>query len=97
VLHLIVTLWVCHRSIVNFNAGVHAKVLELPRSELSPIISDNVVGYTKYVHDLFDKFHYLGRCYLCGKLYFDPLCEFIHCYEDVCESTFSFLKWTYQI
>jgi hypothetical protein len=29
--------------------------------------------------------------------YFDPLCEFLHCNEDVCESTFSFLERTYQI
>jgi hypothetical protein len=28
--------------------------------------------------------------------YFDLFCEFIHCYDDVCESTFGFLKWTYQ-
>jgi hypothetical protein len=25
------------------------------------------------------------------------LCEFVHYYEDVCESTFGFLEWTYQI
>jgi hypothetical protein len=32
-----------------------------------------------------------------GRLHFDPFCEFIHCDEDVCESSFSFLEQTYQI
>jgi hypothetical protein len=47
---------------VNFNARVYTKVLELPRSELSPIIGDNVIGNAKLVHDFFDVLHRLGRC-----------------------------------
>jgi hypothetical protein len=35
-------------------------VLELPRSELSPIIRDNVVGHVKPVHDILDEFHALA-------------------------------------
>jgi hypothetical protein len=46
----------------------------------------------KLVHDLLDELHRLGHCDLGSRLYFDPLYEFIHYYEDVCESTFSFLK-----
>jgi hypothetical protein len=77
---------------VNFNARVCTKVLELSRSELSPIISDNVIENTKLIHDFFDELHRLGRYNGSGRLYFDPLCEFIHCDEDVCESTFNFLE-----
>jgi hypothetical protein len=47
---------------VDLYARGRAKVLELPRSELSPIISDNVIGNAKHVHDLFDELHCLG-CY----------------------------------
>jgi hypothetical protein len=86
-----------HRSIIDFDARVCIEVLELPRSELSPIISDNVVGYAKLVHDLFNEFHCLGRCNRGVRLHFNPFCEFIYCYKDVCESTFGFLERTYQI
>jgi hypothetical protein len=82
---------------VNFNIRVCTKVLELPHSELSPINGDSVIGNTKHVHDFFDELHRLGRCNGSDRLYFDPLCEFIHIDEDVCEFTFSFLKRTYQI
>jgi hypothetical protein len=77
---------------VNFDVQVYTKVLELSRSELSPVIGDNVIGNTKYVHDFFDELHRLGRCNGSDKLYFDPFYEFIHCNEDVCESTLAFLK-----
>jgi hypothetical protein len=77
---------------VNFNAQVCTKVLELPRSDLSPVISDNVIRNAKPLHDLFDELHRLGHCNGSGRLYFDTLCEFIHNDEDVCEYTFSFLK-----
>jgi hypothetical protein len=73
---------------VNFDARVCTKVLELPHSELSPIIDDNVIGNAKPVHDFFDELHHIGRCNGSGRLYFDPLCEFIHSDEDLCESTF---------
>jgi hypothetical protein len=56
-----------------------------------------VVGYTKSVHDLLDEFHCLSHYNGGGSLHFDLFCEFIHYYEDVCESTFGFLEWTYQI
>jgi hypothetical protein len=64
---------------------------------LSPIISDNIVGHTKPVHDLSDEFHHLSSSNRSCMPYFDPFYEFIHYYEDVCESTFGFLEWTYQI
>jgi hypothetical protein len=96
-LHLTIALRLWHWGIINFNAQIYTKVFELHRSELSPIISDNIIGNTKLVHDFFDGFHCLGRCDSSDRLYFDPLCEFIHCNEDVCESTFSFLECTYQI
>jgi hypothetical protein len=80
---------------VNFNARVCIKVLELPHSEPSPVIGDNIIENAKHVHDFFDELHHLGRCNGSCRLYFDPLCEFIHCDEDVCEFTFSFLKRTY--
>jgi hypothetical protein len=48
------------------------------------------------VHDLPDEFHCFGHCNGGGELHFDPFCDFIHCYEDVCESTFGILEWTYQ-
>jgi hypothetical protein len=66
------------------------QVFKLPRSELSPIMSDNVVGYAEFVHDILDEFHYFGRCNVGDRLHFDPVCEFIHCYKNVCESTFGF-------
>jgi hypothetical protein len=72
---------------VNFNARIYTKVFELPCSELSPIIDDNVIGNAKPVNDFFDELHRLGRCNGSGRLYFDPLCEFIHYDKDVCEST----------
>jgi hypothetical protein len=34
----------------------------MPHSELSPIISDNVIGNAKPVYDFFDEIHRLGRC-----------------------------------
>jgi hypothetical protein len=73
------------------------KIFKLPRSKLSPIIGDNVVGYIKSMHDFLDEFHCHGHYNGGGGLHFDPLCEFIHGYEDVHESTFDFLEWTYQI
>jgi hypothetical protein len=45
---------------INFNARVYTKVLELPRSKLSPIISNNVNRNAKPIHDFFDEFHCLG-------------------------------------
>jgi hypothetical protein len=30
-------------------------------------------------------------------IYFNPFGELIHRYKGVCESTFSFIEWTYQI
>jgi hypothetical protein len=62
VLHLTIALRVWHWGIINFNAWICTKVLELSHSELSPIINYNVVGNTKYVHDFFDEFHRLGHC-----------------------------------
>jgi hypothetical protein len=62
-----------------------------------PIICDDINRHAKTVHDLFDEFDRLGHCYRSGRLYFNPLCELIHCNEDMCESTFSFLERTYQI
>jgi hypothetical protein len=82
---------------VNFNARVYTKAFELPRSELSLVIADNVIGNAKHVHNFFDELHHLSRCNGSGRLYFDPLCEFIHYDEDVCESTFNFLERTYQV
>jgi hypothetical protein len=64
---------------------------------LGPIIGDNVVGYAKLIHDLLDGFHCLGHYNGGGMLYFDPFYDFNHCYEDVCDSTFGLLEWTYQI
>jgi hypothetical protein len=60
-------------------------------------MSDNVVGYAKPVYDLFDEFHCLGCYNGGGRLYFNLFCEFIHCYKDVCESTFGFPEQTNQI
>jgi hypothetical protein len=40
---------------VNFNAQVCTKVLELPCSALIPVIGDNVIGNAKPVHDFFDE------------------------------------------
>jgi hypothetical protein len=64
---------------------------------LCPIISDKVVGYAKLVRDLLDEFHRLGSYNGSCGLYLDPFYEFIHFNKDVCESTFGFLEWTYQI
>jgi hypothetical protein len=64
---------------------------------LGSVVGDNIIQYAKLVHDLSDEFHDLSSCYGNCQLCFDPFGELIHCYEDVCESTFSFLKWTYQI
>jgi hypothetical protein len=74
-----------------------AQVFELPHSKLSAIISDDVVGHTKHVHDLIDEFHFLGYYDGGSRLNFDPFCELVNCNEDMCESTFSFLERTYQI
>jgi hypothetical protein len=82
---------------VNFNTQVYTKVFKLPRSVLSLVIGDNVIGNAKPIHDFFDELHHLGRCNGSVRLYFDALCVFIHNNEDVCESTFSFLERTYQI
>jgi hypothetical protein len=83
--------------IINLGARVCTKVFKLPHSELSSIIGDNVVEYAKQVHDLLDEFHCLSCYNGGGELHFDPLYEFIHYYENVFESTFDFLEWTYQI
>jgi hypothetical protein len=70
---------------------------KLPRSELSPIINNDVVRHAKYVYDFFDEFHCLGRCDRGSGLYFNLLHELIHCDEDMCESIFIFLEQTSQI
>jgi hypothetical protein len=88
--HLTVTPRVWYRGIVDLDARVSTKVFELPRNELSPIIGDNVFTYAKPVYDLIDEFHCLGSYNGGSRLYFDPLCEFVHCNEDVCEFNFSF-------
>jgi hypothetical protein len=58
---------------VNLNARVCTKILELPRNELSPIISYNVIGNSKHIHDFFDEFHCLDHCNGSDRIYFDPL------------------------
>jgi hypothetical protein len=45
---------------VNFNARVCTKDLDLPHSELSPVIGDNIIGNAKPVHDFFDELTSLG-------------------------------------
>jgi hypothetical protein len=60
-------------------------------SELGPIIGDNIIRHAEPVHDLSDEFHRLSSCDGSCRLYFDPFGEFIHCHEDVYESTFGFL------
>jgi hypothetical protein len=92
-----ITLRVRHRSIVDLDVYVCTKVLKLHHRELSPIINDNIVGYAKLINNLSDEFLCLGRYNGGGKLYFDPFYEFIHNYEDMCESIFVFLERTYQI
>jgi hypothetical protein len=72
-------------------------LFELPCSELRPNISDNIIWPAKPVHDFLDEFHRLGRFDGSDRLYFDSLCEFIHCNKDMFESPFSFLEWNYQI
>jgi hypothetical protein len=94
---LAIALRVWHWGIVDLDARVCTKDLELPRSKLSPIISDNVIGYPKPVHDISDEFYRLCRYDGGGRLNFEPFWEFIHCDEDMCESTFSFLERTNQI
>jgi hypothetical protein len=64
------------------------KVLKLSHSELSPIISDNVIGHAKSAHDFSDEFDHFSRYNRGRWLYFDPFCEFIYFHEVVCESTF---------
>ena len=86
-----------YRGIVDLNTRIYTKVPELPCSKLGSIIGDNIIGYAEPVHDLVDEFHVLGSCYGSCRLSFDPFGELIHRYEDVCESTFSFIEWTYQI
>jgi hypothetical protein len=86
------------QSIIDLDAGVIAKVSEFPHSELSHIVSNYTVGDTnRYMISEMnstalaaarDEFH---------RLCFDPLSEFVHCYEDVSEPTFSLFEWTYQI
>jgi hypothetical protein len=44
-----------------------------------------------------DEFPSLSSCYGRNRLCFNSFGELVHCYEDVCESTFSFLEWTYMI
>jgi hypothetical protein len=44
-----------------------------------------------------DEFYHLSSCNGGDGLDFDPFCEFIQCYRDVCDSTFVFFEWTYQI
>jgi hypothetical protein len=72
-LHLTITLQVWYWGIIDLNAWICTKVLELPHSELSSIISDNIIEHAK--HDFFDEFHRLSHCDWSGMLYFDPLCE----------------------
>jgi hypothetical protein len=97
VLHLTITLRVWHWGIIDFNARVCTKVFELRRSKLSPTIGDDIIGYAKLVHDLFYEFDRLAHCDWGGRIYLDPLHKFIHCNEDMFESSFSFLEWTNQI
>jgi hypothetical protein len=40
---------------------------------------------------------HLSRCDRSYLIYFYPFGELIHHYEGVCESTFSFIEWTYEI
>jgi hypothetical protein len=54
------------------------KVLKLAHRELSPITSDNIIGYAELVYDLSDEFHRLSSCNRSYRLYFNPFCKFIH-------------------
>jgi hypothetical protein len=83
--------------VVNLDAQVCTKVLEILHGKLSPIISDNITWYAKPIHDLPDEFHLLSCYNGRGRLYFYPFCELIHCDEDMCEVAFCFFERTYQI
>jgi hypothetical protein len=81
-------------SIVDIDSSI---CTELPHSKLGSVVSDYIIGVSKPVHDISDEFHGLSIRYGSCRLYFDPFGELMHRYQDLCESTFSFLEWTYQI
>jgi hypothetical protein len=85
------------RGIINLDPCIFAKVFELPCSKLCSIVDDYIIVDAKPIHDLMDEFHWLGCCYRSHQLFFDPFGELVHCYEDVCETSFDFSKWIYQI
>jgi hypothetical protein len=76
---------------------VQKTLIKLHRKKLSHIVSHYIVGDIEPVHDLRDEFHRLGSHYGSHRLRFDTLSELVHYYEDMCESSFSFFKRTYQI
>jgi hypothetical protein len=81
--------------IIDLDSCICTKVSKLSCSGLGSIIGDYIIGDVKLAHDLTDEFHSLGSCYRGCQLCFDPFGELVHHYKDVCESTFSFLEWTY--
>jgi hypothetical protein len=60
-------------------------------------IGDDVVGYSKAVHDILDEFDCFCYTILHEWLVFDPLSEFVDFNKDVLKSAFGLFEWSYLI
>src|SRR5438132_2987345 len=75
--HLPVTLWVCHRSVADFDAELSAPILKFRARELSSIIGANPVWNAKSDHNILEELLRLSSCNLGYRLGLNPLGELI--------------------
>src|SRR6266540_4181540 len=85
--YLPVTLWVCHRSVVDFDTEFFAPIFEIYACELSAIIHDNPVGDAESDHNVLEEFLYFGSCDRADRFGFNPLGEFVDGDEEMCKTT----------
>src|SRR6266540_5306824 len=85
--YLPVTLWVCHRSVADFDAEFFAPIFEFCAGELSAIICDNPVGDAESDHNVLEEFLRFGNCDHSDRFGFNPLGELVDGDEEMCKTT----------
>jgi hypothetical protein len=71
------------RGVVDVNSVFLAKIPKGRDSEGFAQVSDDPVGYTETVCNVFDKLCHFFRCYFRNRLDFNPLGKFINGYQYV--------------
>ena len=71
------------RCVAYLNPTLAAETLELLRGEVGAIVSDNAVRDSETAGDHREEIHGRGGSLICHGHCFDPLGEFVDCYEQM--------------